>query len=279
MSKNIYYFIIIIIVVVAGYFSATIFFNDQVKTRIVEPEVEPEIAVVPDEVEPLEDRQARVPILIYHHIRPVSENDSESAQTFIVSPENFEMQLKYLTDNNFNAISLQALTDYLNAGDSLPENPVIITFDDGTVSQYKNAFPLLKKYNLTATFFIFSNPISRSQNYVTWEQLQEMSKAGMEIGGHGWYHLYLDRISEAELAREIVISKQTLEEKLGREITTFAYPFGSYNDQVTTALKDAGYQAVRDIVNGSNHVGDDLYSLNAYFVTNSFSRFKRIISN
>lgn len=101
----------------------------------------------------------------------------------------------------------------------------------------------------------------------------------MEIGGHGWYHLYLDRISEAELAREIVISKQTLEEKLGREITTFAYPFGSYNDQVTTALKDAGYQAVRDIVNGSNHVGDDLYSLNAYFVTNSFSRFKRIISN
>lgn len=113
---------------------------------------------------------------------------------------------------------------------------------------------------------------------MTWEQLAALDQAGMEIGGHGWYHLYWDRISEFELDREIIQNKQKLEEKLGHEISTIAYPFGSYNDEVIKAVKSAGYRTARDIVNGVNHSQDDLYNLRGYFATNSFSRFINIVS-
>lgn len=222
----------------------------------------------------------KVPILIYHHIRSLPETGEDITldRTFFVQPQNFERQMEYLTENNFTTISMENLADYFSGSFDLPQKPVIITFDDGVIDQYENAFPVLKKYNLTATFYVFANPIGRSKNYITREQLEEIYRSGMEIGNHGWYHLYLDRISAAELNREIVLSKQRLEEQLGHEISTFAYPFGSYNDKIVKTVKGAEYRTVRDIVNGVWHSQDDLYSLNGYFITDSFPRFISIIS-
>ena len=221
--------------------------------------------------------QAVVPILIYHHIKPLPQATSTDT-TFIVTPENFASQMQYLKDNNFATISFKNLLDYFAGQFNLPEKPIIISFDDGVINQYDNAWPILKKYNFIATFFIFTSPIGKSANYMTWEQLKELSAAGMEIGGHGKYHLYLDRISPAELAVETAESKKVMEEKLGIKIIAFAYPFGAYNNKVTQALQNAGYQAVRDIVKGAVHTPSDLHRLKGYFITNNFARFKTIVA-
>ena len=72
--------------------------------------------------------------------------------------------------------------------------------------------------------------------------------------------------------------KETIEENLGQKINVFSYPFGVYNEEVTKLLKDSGYQAARDILNGVNHTNKDLYSLRAYFITENFSRFVNIVT-
>jgi len=226
----------------------------------------------------LENVEARVPILIYHHIRDFSESDSLEAETFIVTPENFEAQLKYLQENNFTPISFKDLVDYLAGHFIMPEQPVIISFDDGLSNQYANALPLLEKYNFVATFFIFTNPIGRSKNYLTWEQVKELDELGMEIGSHGKYHLFFNRLNgDNRLVEEVFDSKKIIEEKLGKGISTIAYPFGSYDQKVMAVVEEAGYKSARDIINGNIHTPKDLYRLRGYFVTNNLSRFTRIV--
>jgi len=222
--------------------------------------------------------EAKVPILIYHHIREVKTTDAEKNKQFILSPANFEKQLQYLKDNNFETISFADLNNYFAGRFRLPQKPVIITFDDGLINQYDNALSLLQKYNFTATFFIFTNPIGKSKNYLTWEQLKELDKLGMEIGVHGKYHLYLNKEKDQKkLNDEILGSKERIEQELGKKISTFSYPFGAYNDQIIELVKNAGYTSARDIVNGVSHKKADLYKLKAYFITDNFSRFARIV--
>jgi len=225
----------------------------------------------------LENISAEVPILIYHHIRNATDKDSQSNLQFIVAPKIFENQMKYLSENNFTSISFKNLADYFEGKFTLPKKPIIISFDDGLINQYKNALPVLKKYNLTATFFIFTNPLGRSQNYIDWDQLKELDNLGMEIGSHGFYHLFLNKITETELEKEVVESKKLIEENIGHEIYAFAYPFGVYNEKVTQKIKDSGYTTSRDIINGTTHTKKDLFELKGYFITENFSRFKSII--
>ncbi|NUM25834.1 MAG: polysaccharide deacetylase family protein [Candidatus Buchananbacteria bacterium] len=222
--------------------------------------------------------EVRLPILIYHHIREYRDTDSANDKTFIVSPGRLREQFQYLKDNNFTTITFKNLTDYFSGQFSLPEKPVIISFDDGVISQYENAFPLLKEFNFNATFFIFANPVGKSKNYMSWEQLAELRDQGMEIGSHGWYHQYLTRINADELNRELIQSKQTLETNLKIKVDAIAYPFGDINEAVTGKIKEAGYLAARDIVNGATHQKADLFKLKGYFITNDFNRFKSIVN-
>jgi len=224
-----------------------------------------------------ESAEVKVPILIYHHIREASTSDPEENKQFIVSPENLDKQLQYLKKNGFATMSLKNLADYFGGGFSLPDKPIIITFDDGLISQYVNALPLLQKYGFTATFYIFTNPIGRSKNYMSWEQIKSLDDLGMEIGSHGTYHLFLNKIGINELEKEVSTSKKTIEEYLNKDITAFAYPFGAYNEQSVEAVKNFGYRSARNIINGNKHLKKDLYNLKGYFVTDDFSRFKNIV--
>ena len=113
---------------------------------------------------------------------------------------------------------------------------------------------------------------------MSWEQLGELVEAGMEIGSHGWYHLYLNRVGPAELQKELVDSKKILEERLNAEVQIVAYPFGEYDEKIKQAVKDAGYKSARDITNGATHTPESLYGLKGYFVTNNFSQFKSILN-
>ncbi|MCF6276724.1 MAG: polysaccharide deacetylase family protein [Candidatus Magasanikbacteria bacterium] len=223
-------------------------------------------------------KSVRVPILVYHNIRDFKINESNRDKEFVVSAQNFEKQMGYLYENNFQTIFMKDLDVYFKGGGDLPENPIIITFDDGVVSQYENAFPILKKYNQFATFFVFTNAMDRNINYMNWEQLSEMVDYGMEIGSHTNLHPFLTKIrTNTEFDKEIIFSKSEIKKYLDYDVVSFAYPFGDYNEEVVVRLKDAGYTSARGIVDGSEHSKDGLFKLKSYFSTSNFERFKRIV--
>ncbi|MFA6410826.1 MAG: polysaccharide deacetylase family protein [Candidatus Buchananbacteria bacterium] len=229
-------------------------------------------------VEKIRPESLVVPILIYHHIDSDLPPKNSQSRTFYVTPAEFEQQLKYLKENNFQAVSTKNLAEAFAGDYLLPKNPVIITFDDGLPSQYLNALPLLEKYGFTATFYIFTNAIGISKNYMTWPQLKDLVAKGMEIGSHTRYHQYLAKENDIEkLKIEIIGSKEKLEQELGIKVVAFSYPFGSKNSTTTEMLKQAGYLSARDIVNGRTQTLKGLYSLKGYFVTSDFERFKWIL--
>lgn len=213
----------------------------------------------------------KVPILVYHSIRPIDPYPTKDERTFTVSPEMFERQMQYLNENNYITITFDDLFNYFQ-GKKLPENPVIINFDDGWKNQYTYAFPILKKTNNIATFYIFTNSIDR-KNYLSWEQIREMSGAGMEFGDHSHYHPYLWKIEDQnELDREIAKSKEIIEDHLGKTITTFAYPFGLYSSTTVEAVKEAGFTTARSFDKWGNYHDDgDLFTLKSIQITNSLN--------
>jgi peptidoglycan/xylan/chitin deacetylase (PgdA/CDA1 family) len=209
----------------------------------------------------LQPETVSVPILIYHSIRPYRSEDLGGVRKYVTTPEALEQELAYLRENGYSAISFDDLERHLQTGAGLPENPVIISFDDGPETQYTYALPLLKKYSFTATFFLFTNAIGH-ENYLSWEQVLELQAEGMQIGCHSRFHPYLTRLrTEKELWAEIAGSKERLEAHLGAPVTVFAYPFGQYDDHVVELVKKAGYTCARGTFPGTLHSQGDLFTL------------------
>jgi len=210
-----------------------------------------------------------VPVLVYHSIRPYTPTDSAQVKNYSVEPAVFERQLQYLQEHGYAVVSLDALTDHLAGRASLPEKSVVLTLDDGWENQFVYAFPLLKHYGMSATFFIFTNAIGH-RHFLTWDQVSEMASHGMVIGGHSRSHPYLEKIASPEkLSEEIAGSKKIIEDHIGRTITLFAYPFGQYNASVIDGVRQAGYGAARTLRRGMVHDSGETYTLHAMQVQNS----------
>jgi peptidoglycan/xylan/chitin deacetylase (PgdA/CDA1 family) len=201
------------------------------------------------------------PILIYHAVREYRPGDNFTARQYIITPETLEQELQFLKDGHKTTVSFDQLADALEKGTPLPPDAVIISFDDGWESQYRTAFPLLKKYGFRATFFIFTNGIG-AKYFMTADQIRELADAGMEIGCHSRSHPYLSKITDtASLRREIFDSRVKLEQVLGSPVTSFAYPFGHYTPQIVEMVKQAGYRSARSTYRGIIHKRADLFWL------------------
>ncbi len=179
-----------------------------------------------------------VPILNYHQINDTAQN------ALTVNTEQFETQMKYLAEQGYHSITPTEMLDAWENGAELPEKPVIITFDDGYVDNYSNAFPILQKYNLKATIFLISDYVNLYPNYLTWAQAAEMQKSGLiHFGSHTMSHSVLTDLSQTELRQQLVGSKQAIEWHLKQPVAFIAYPCGAYNQQVIERTDDAGYRA------------------------------------
>lgn len=215
------------------------------------PEVLPSGATVeptPSYQKPAENAITKFPIFNYHHIRPMPSIASSTItdRAFTVSPEGLEAHLRYFKNNNYQVVSVYDLLDYFDTGRPLPKKAVAITFDDGYFGQYQWAYPLLKKYSVTATFFIIVNNVGQP-GVLTWEEIKEMSEDGMFIGSHALSHPHLSALDDEQLRKELVDSKRILEEKIGRRVDLLSYPGGDYNERVIQFVKDAGYQAALSV--------------------------------
>lgn len=183
-----------------------------------------------------------IPILMYHYLSTPPAGADAIRRDLSVSPELFESHLAYLRQAGYQTISLQQLSFALSRQSTLPEKSIIITFDDGYRDNYNNAFPLLREYGYTATFFIFNQPIDTyNVDYLTWEMVIEMRQAGMEFGSHSYSHPDLSGKDVDFLVYQILGSKEAIEERIGEPVRFFAYPSGRYDDLTVRVLQSANF--------------------------------------
>lgn len=148
--------------------------------------------------------------------------------------------MKWLNDRGYSTVTIAEVARAINEGVKLPPQPVVLTFDDGYLDVYQNAYPILQQYGYVATFFIIANTVDTAGNLNT-RKLQKLIASGWEIGSHSMTHT--DLTSESNWEYEIINSKKVLEEKLATNIYTFAYPYGKANLSLRDFTRDAGYTA------------------------------------
>src|SRR5689334_13391324 len=148
----------------------------------------------------------RVPILVYHSVMPHHPGQTAEQRALDVDDSVFVAQMRYLVDGGYHVVSFAALVDALEGRDTLPSRAVVITFDDGWENQYLHAFPILRRFGLRATFFVFTTPTGKDTKVMTWDQLRVLQDSGMTIGSHTRTHPVLPDY-HAALHNEVVMSR------------------------------------------------------------------------
>lgn len=195
----------------------------------------------------------RVPILTYHYIRTVTDKKDTLGIRLSVTPAIFEEQLKTLKNEGYNSITLDDLNAAWAGKFTMPEKPVILTFDDGYNDFYTNAYPLLQKYNIKATAYIVPNFLNKN-NYMTIAQVKELSRSPLiTIAAHTMNHLDLRTTNKKETMREVLGSKMILEHLTEKTVNHFAYPSGKYTKNTIDAVKKAGFITATSMERGNKH--------------------------
>lgn len=215
----------------------------------------------------------RLPVLMYHRIVsdrcPVPGNDREEGR-YAVSLSEFERHVREIVDSGRRAVSVREMYERLRDRGRVPANWVGMTFDDGNLSDYEHARPLLLERGFTGTFFVsverLGIPGGLERDMVT-----AMAREGLDIGSHGMTHRFLTGLSADEEAEEMGRSKTLLEEVCGTEVSFYAPPGGRIGRRGVDTLKRLSYRAVCTSVFGFNRTSGDRYEYSRIAITASTS--------
>jgi peptidoglycan/xylan/chitin deacetylase (PgdA/CDA1 family) len=199
-----------------------------------------------------EDSYQTVPILVYHQFS----NDYSGKLT--VQTEKFYEQMLYLKENGYKVIKLDQLLDFMEFKKPLPDKSIVITIDDGWLSTYEIAYPILKKFGFPATLFIYTDLIERDRA-MSWKQIKEMVENGFDVQSHTHSYQSLTLIKENEsfktyfefLVQDIKDSKKAIKNHLNLDCRYIAYPYGETNPLVISLVKKLGYRAAFTLNQGS----------------------------
>lgn len=220
-----------------------------------------------------------VPVLSYHKF-------SESrADAMTVTREAFEAQMKFLQEGGFQVVTLDDLYDFLDFKADLPEKAVVLTFDDGWRSMYEIAFPVLKAYDYPATLFVSTEMITGSRKTLSWDQIREMMKGGIDVQNHTVTHRNLEEMTEGEtleeyvrdLERELVQSTETIRDRTGREVRYLAYPYGATGNLVIAMVRKLGYRGALTVKRGASPFFIQNFRVNRSMIYGDFdlARFEK----
>lgn len=216
-----------------------------IKSNIIKPSVSP----APKVKKTFSDRhyvqikgeQLLVPILMYHYIGFNPDPKDTARDILSTTPDKFKDEMKFLKDSGYTTITLDTLYAALKKQVKLPDKAIILTFDDGYIDFYYNAYPILKEFNFSATVFIPTGLMDQGP-YLRWSQIKDMQSSGLiSYGAHTIHHYSLTSISNDQVWIEISESKKVLEEKLGIPINFMSYPTGTSNSSVANLTQKAGY--------------------------------------
>lgn len=183
----------------------------------------------------------KVPVLCYHAIREIKSTDSGEQKAYSVSPENFAAQMKVLSENGYTSITPNQLHDFYTARKSLPEKPVMVTFDDGRKEQHDIGAKILEENGLRGTFFIMTVSLGRSV-YMSKNDVKDLSDRGHTIGCHTWDHHMVTKYQGEDFHLQLKKPKMQLEKITGKPVTSFAYPYGLWNKTAADSLQKMGYK-------------------------------------
>ena len=161
---------------------------------------------------------------LYHELRT-----EDSKYSYVLGTDEFERQMDLFAQWR---------------ADGGPGSRPEITFDDGHISNYRLALPILQDRGLEARFFITVGWTGHKPGYMSWEELRSLQEAGQKIGAHGWSHTLLTHCNNEALKTELGRARLTLEDKLGCVITTMSLPGGRYNNRVIAACLESGYTQI-----------------------------------
>jgi peptidoglycan/xylan/chitin deacetylase (PgdA/CDA1 family) len=225
-------------------------------------------AKMPDLVSPSPSKG--VPIYLYHRF------GHEISDSMTVSMVRFESQLKKFREDNSPVIPLRQLVDFLlKKTASLPPRSVVITVDDGHKSVYTEMFPLIKKYGIPVTLFLYPSALSNASYAMTWAQLREMKETGLlDYQGHTYWHPNFKTEKKRQSPEEyrhfvsgqLKKGKEKLEKEFHAQVDLLAWPFGICDEELMRQAREAGYVAAfsmeRRDVNGS----DNMMALPRYLI-------------
>lgn len=178
--------------------------------------------------------------LMYHHIIP---DGIKSDYPYTVTVRHFEEQMRYLKEK-FNILHADDLIERIKT-ENIDDLNIGITFDDGYKTNYSLAYPILKEYNIPATFFVTTNFIGKEyETFLNWHEIKEMASCELiTFGSHCCWHFNLHALTRADVIKEIKQSKLILEDKLGKRIDYLSYPGGNHNEDIMKIAKNSGYKA------------------------------------
>ena len=213
-----------------------------------------------------------LPILMYHSISEEDESRSHAYFRTCTSLAVFAEQMSCLHRQGYTSCSLSQALNSLGSGTRFATKPVVITFDDGYTDFYRQAFPVLQQYGFSATVFlptayIGERPLQfKGRDCLTWAEVRELSNHGIVFASHTVTHPQLHELSTSAVKEEIVSSKQTIEDRIGSAVDSFAYPFAfpqndaAFQNMLRDALRTAGYRnGVCTIVGRGNRDSDPFF--------------------
>lgn len=206
-----------------------------------------------------------LPVLLYHSI---DDDPPTWIAPFTVGPRAFARQLDRVVDSGRVPVSASAVADALTGGPALPDNAVVITFDDGFHDFTCAALPALHRRGLPAALFVTTGslqPGSRSllppARMMTKAEVIEAADAGVEIGAHTHTHPQLDAVPRRKAQAELTISKHVLEETLRRHVDLLAYPHGYSDAAVRHLARRSGYRSAFAVRNALSPAADDPFRI------------------
>lgn len=236
-------------------------------------------------------RRYEMPVIMYHRV--IKDETEKGVHGTYVTVEQFEEQMKYLKKKGYETVTFKDLLNnrYKQRFDK-DKKWIMLTFDDGYKDNYENAFPILKKYQFKGIIYILDGieynkwDVENSENpekrftLMNRDELLEMQNYGIEFGGHTCTHPRLTELSLEETKIEVINSKFNIEKTIGRELLSFAYPYGSLNEEIKKIPKEIGYRFAVATDSGSIVFSDDLFEIRriGIFPTNNLFNFKRKVS-
>ncbi len=211
-----------------------------------------------------------IPVLNYHAI---DNNEANlSSRNVSVSLASFKEHAAWLHQQGYSSVGKDELRDIVLNGKKPNGKRVLFTFDDGYYSLYKYAMEILGQYGFTATLFLSTSFIGKPyeqkdfdfvshDRQLTWEEIKVLVANGWSIQSHGYNHFRLNSLSHEDLVREVVLSKQIIEQNLGTVVDEFAFPYGIYTNNVIQELKKAGYKMAYSVHSGLLQSGGRRYRL------------------
>jgi peptidoglycan/xylan/chitin deacetylase (PgdA/CDA1 family) len=214
-------------------------------------------------------RRPRMRVLTYHRF------GTTRRDPFCVRVQDFERQMAWLARHRL-AVSLADVQGFLSGTRALADGSVLVSVDDGSPTLCSYAFPILQRHRIPAVAFVPAGELTsgngrngqsvdtRPEARITWNDLATLAEGGLAIGSHAWTHRSLGRMSPVEVREQAVRSREALEQRIGRPVTAFAYPFGTradYNTTTAAVLREVGYTCAFTSQHGAIRSGTEPFAL------------------